>query len=381
MGIQTHVVCHHLDGIHGHYLDLFQETSVVTHVLDKQALAAGTAFAKKNSERVRTLRDCPVPRLHCLLFLGCLIGISPDILHCYLDIANCVGGCAGLVAGVPGIVLSCRNLNPLSVGFDAFEYLLHVYRFLHVHPSVRMEANSARGAADYAGWINMPATEITVNPNGINPMDFAMPDPFFRNSVRRSLDTEDDAPLVLYISRHVAQKRAGDMAAVAALLRGRIPGAQMLAAGIGLEEDGEFGAYIREQGLSGSVRLLGIRKDIPNLLAAADALLLTSQAEGFPNAVMEAMCAGLPVVSTDVGGVPELVVHGVTGFLHPVGDVWGMAESLALLLGDSVLRKKMGENGRSRIHNSFTVDKLVERTIGQYVALLGSVNAVSALNN
>jgi glycosyltransferase involved in cell wall biosynthesis len=72
--------------------------------------------------------------------------------------------------------------------------------------------------------------------------------------------------------------------------------------------------------------------------------------------------------------VPELVRHGKDGFLHPVGDITGMAGSLARLLGDPLTRRKMGDNAEDRILNSFTTDKLVERTIRQYAALLGNVH-------
>lgn len=159
------------------------------------------------------------------------------------------------------------------------------------------------------------------------------------------------------------------MLAVAALCAGSIPNVRFLAVGGGFGPDGSFAQAVHKQGLGETIQLLGIRTDMPDLLAAADALLLTSQFEGLPNAVMEAMCARLPVVSTKAGG--ELVRHGEEGFIHDVGDINGMADSLARLCNDRAMRQSMGEKGRNRIDRDFTVDALMERTLRQYNALLG----------
>jgi glycosyltransferase involved in cell wall biosynthesis len=144
----------------------------------------------------------------------------------------------------------------------------------------------------------------------------------------------------------------------------------VLAVGTLLTDEGEFGDIIRKLGLSDTIYPLGVRSDIVNLLAAADVLLLTSRVEGFPNAVLEAMCAGLPVVSTNVGGVSELVLQEKTGILHPVGDIQGMAGSLKRLLKNPSLREKMGARANKRVLENFNVDKLVERTLRQYMELL-----------
>ena len=106
------------------------------------------------------------------------------------------------------------------------------------------------------------------------------------------------------------------------------------------------------------VRLLGLRHDVPKMLAAADLFLLTSISEGIPLTVIEAMAAGLPVVSTNVGGVPEIVVEGQTGLLAPSGDAAGLAAAVSRLAGDAALRKQMGEAGRQRAAEVFSADKM-----------------------
>lgn len=106
-------------------------------------------------------------------------------------------------------------------------------------------------------------------------------------------------------------------------------------------------------GLAKAVRLLGERTDVPELLASSDVFVLSSASEGLPLSVEEAMAAGLPVVASAVGGVPELVVDGETGYLVPPGEGERLAEALGLLLGDPALRRRMGRSGRARAEELF----------------------------
>jgi glycosyltransferase involved in cell wall biosynthesis len=108
-------------------------------------------------------------------------------------------------------------------------------------------------------------------------------------------------------------------------------------------------------GLANAVRLLGERTDVPVLLAGSDVFVLSSTSEGLPLSVEEAMAAGLPVVASAVGGVPELVVDGETGYLVPPGDAERLAEALGSLLDDPALRLRMGRSGRARAEELFNL--------------------------
>ncbi|HET9323356.1 MAG TPA: glycosyltransferase family 4 protein [Gaiellaceae bacterium] len=115
-------------------------------------------------------------------------------------------------------------------------------------------------------------------------------------------------------------------------------------------------AEIRALGLRERIRLAGDRHDVPTLLAGADVFVLSSASEGMPVSVLEAMAAGLPVVASRVGGVPELVVEGKTGLLVDPGDPGGLAEALRRLVQDPALRRRLGEAGRARVEQRFDVD-------------------------
>jgi glycosyltransferase involved in cell wall biosynthesis len=109
-------------------------------------------------------------------------------------------------------------------------------------------------------------------------------------------------------------------------------------------------------GLAAYARFLGERHDIPVILRAADIHVSASHTEGLPNNILEAMCIGLPVIATAVGGVPEMVVDGVSGLLVPPRDSAAMARALDLLTADPVRRAAMGRQGRN-IALSFSIER------------------------
>jgi glycosyltransferase involved in cell wall biosynthesis len=114
-------------------------------------------------------------------------------------------------------------------------------------------------------------------------------------------------------------------------------------------------ALAQELGLGQRVRFLGSRADVPDILRASDVFVLSSDYEGNPLSVLEAMAAGLPVISTAVGGVPELVQHGATGLLVPAGDACSLAEAIAQLGCDPARRAAMGNAARQTARQRFDV--------------------------
>ncbi len=121
-----------------------------------------------------------------------------------------------------------------------------------------------------------------------------------------------------------------------------------------------FGGVLAvEYGLSSTVEFLGPRADVPIILSASDIHISASHEEGLPNNIIEAMCARLPVVATAVGGVPELVVHGHTGYLLPPQDVDRMADALMALAREPIRRQAFGEAGYARVMSRFNIDDKV----------------------
>jgi glycosyltransferase involved in cell wall biosynthesis len=125
-----------------------------------------------------------------------------------------------------------------------------------------------------------------------------------------------------------------------------------------------------EMGLEGRVLFLGARRDVPEILAASHVFVLASRYEGLPISIIEAMRAGLPVVASSVGGVPELVTDGENGFLVPRGDIGAMAEALQRLIDDPGLRERMGQRSRERYLAEFTLERMVRETERVYEEVL-----------
>jgi len=132
---------------------------------------------------------------------------------------------------------------------------------------------------------------------------------------------------------------------------------------------------VSEQGVSEKVHFLGPRVDVKACLKALDIGLLCSESEGFSNAIVEYMQAGLPVVCSSVGGNPEAVEHGETGYLYPCGDIAELTDCLRALSNSSELRERMGHNAMWRARERFGMEAMVTRHQEIYEGLIGPGSA------
>ena len=172
----------------------------------------------------------------------------------------------------------------------------------------------------------IPEHRIQVIYNGIDLTRYDLPSTH-RDAVRDSLGLTGGDFIIIQVARLDALKDHLTAVRAMKVVARTLPHAKLLIVGSGPQE-ATILAEIERHGLNDHVRLLGLRHDIPDLLAAADAFLLTSVSEGIPLTLIEAMAAGLPVVSTNVGGVSEVVEDGVTGILAPAGDDTALGNAL-----------------------------------------------------
>ncbi len=134
----------------------------------------------------------------------------------------------------------------------------------------------------------------------------------------------------------------------------------------------ELHALARRVGVRERFRFTGFRADVPSLLKAFDLFVMPSHMEGLGTSVLDAMAAGLPVVGTAAGGMPEAIVDGETGVVCPPRDAPALAAAVVRLLQDRDLARRMGEAGRRRVVSRFSSDAMVEGTLGVYRRLLGA---------
>src|SRR6478672_1346130 len=288
-----------------------------------------------------------VPDPRALMAIGRFIRRwRPDVLHAHMVHANLLGRLSRLVAPVPLVISTIHNEN------EGAQWRYVAYRLTDrlsdvtttVSQVAQMEA-TRRGAA--------PTGSIVVIPNGLNTAPYAV-DAAVRARTRAALDLGDRFTW-LTVGRLVPEKGYPDMFAAFAQALRRYPTAKLLLAGEGRLEE-EIRGEASRRGLADSVELLGLRRDVPDLMQAADGFLMTSLWEGLPMVLLEAGASGLPVVATDVGGTRDAVVDGVSGHVTRTGSPEATARALESVMGMSAAdRQAMGAAGRRHIHATFEI--------------------------
>jgi glycosyltransferase involved in cell wall biosynthesis len=211
--------------------------------------------------------------------------------------------------------------------------------------------------------------QYRVVPLGFDLGEFAAIDDRARAVARRRLDVAADAEVVSTVGRLTAIKQHRlflDAIAEAARTRPRV---LALVAGVG-ERRSDLETYARQLGIADRVRFLGWRRDLSAIYGATDVFMLTSRNEGTPVALIEAMASGVPGVSTDVGGVKDVIDSAEVGARVPDGDAAGLAAQLVRYLADPELRRRSGQRARAAVLDRYGLDRLVGDITALYRDLL-----------
>jgi len=295
--------------------------------------------------------------------------IRPHVLHSYNFYANVFSIPAARLAGVPCIVASIRDMGV---------YMTPMQK--RVHRSVcRLADRVAVNAEAIKTWLaesGYPAEKIRVIRNGVEIPEHADTDS--RAELRAELGIPISASVAIMTARLNPKKGVEDLLVAAVKVLGEMPNAWFVIVGdVVLQSREKERAYSErlntlalELGISERVLFTGYRRDVAALLKMADVSVLPSWSEGLPNAVLEAMAAGVPVVSTRVGGVPELIDDGVTGVLVDPHDVAGLGRALIRVMSDRALAKRISSAARERASVDFSFDRVVGVTEALYREVL-----------
>lgn len=258
-------------------------------------------------------------------------------------------------------------------------------------PVVEHAIDTSDGVTSVSDWLRRETTAefdvsapIEVIPNFIDTARFRRtPKDHFRQAI-----APDGEKLLAHVSNFRRVKRATDVVEIFVRLHtagvwpegnarhGTPGGVKLLMVGDGPERAAAE-ALARDAGVWHDVRFIGKQEPVEEILSIADLFLMPSASETFGLAALEAMACGVPVVSSDVGGIPELNVDGETGFLLPLGDVDGMTEASRRILTDPDLHARMAAAARARAVGEFDLDRIVPQYEAYYERVLEAARAAA----
>jgi glycosyltransferase involved in cell wall biosynthesis len=304
------------------------------------------------TESLKMRRGVPDPR--GLVRLARLLRAwKPDVLHSHMVHANLMARVVRLIAPVPALVSTIHNI------YDGGRLRMAAYR-LSNRLVDQMTIISQTAADRFIAEGIIPKELLRVIPNSVDTDRFRNVPAGTRESVRESLGIQGQFAW-LAVGRFEVAKDYPNMLHAFARVRERHPRALLLLVGRGSLQ-AETEALTRTLGVAGSVRFLGVRRDVPEVMSAADGYVMSSAWEGMPIALLEAAAAGLPIVATRVGGNQEVVRHEDNGFLVPPRDATALGEAMLRLMDLSEAeRRTLGDRGHEHVRTSYGLSQTVER--------------------
>jgi glycosyltransferase involved in cell wall biosynthesis len=299
----------------------------------------------------------------------------PDIVHTHMAKAGTVGRLAGRLCRVPLIVHTYHGHV-----FHGYFSPVKTRMFLTIERALGQMTDRIIVVGD--GQRNELATYGVAPFDKLEPIRLGLELGQFldaegsRGLLRRDLGIDADVPLIGIVARLVPIKNHEVFLEAALRVLESIPSARFLIIGDG-ERRAELEALVARRGLAPSVRLLGWRRDMVAVYADLDVVALTSLNEGSPVALIEALAAARPVVSTAVGGVPEVVLDGVTGLTVPPSDPAAVAEAMLALLVDRDLAQRLGLAGRRHVYPRYDSVRLVDDVRNLYLRELAARGRVA----
>lgn len=271
------------------------------------------------------------------------------VVHGYLFEGNFLAALVGKLARTPVTLVSKRSLDRYGRADR------RLAAWLSNRLADRVTVNAAAVRAIVVEHERCAPERIVMIPNGV-----ALPASTAATGAAPATadDPRGSGPLVGMVGRLSWKKGYEFALEAAAQLRDRVPGLRFDIVGDG-ELRGDLEARAARLGLDGTVRFLGQRRDVPDLMRTFDCFVLSSVIEGMPNALLEAMALGRPVVTTSAGGSAEVVVDGESGLVVPPGDAAAIAGAVERVLADRAFAERLAAAGERRVRESFSLDAML----------------------
>lgn len=288
---------------------------------------------------------------------------TPDIVHTHLFKSDFHGRLAARLAGAPVVISTLHNCDSWAEKPVLGKTYGLTARFADKIIAVSNEVR--QHAIRYSG---LDSEKVQTIPNAV-PLERFAEAHALGPSIRQEFNVPSDVTLVGIVARLSEQKDHVNFLYAAAKIIEKAPQTRFMIVG-----DGPLRTNLDELvtllGLSDAVIFTGVRKDIPAIYGALDILVFSSLWEGLPVALLEGMAAGLPVVSTKVGGVPSVLEHEHTGLVVPPSDPDTLAGACLALVENPFLRQQMGKAGAEKIYSQYSMDAMVDATTNLYEELL-----------
>lgn len=285
-----------------------------------------------------------------------------DVVHGFSMASEVYAAVAGSWARVPYRFGSFRSMYSLGLHYRLFHYV--VDKFLD-----GWVVNSKPSAESMARKARISPNKIRVLPNGVLCEMFSSP--MNSREAKARLGLPGDALVVTMLARLERPKNHRMLIDVAVCVLEQAPQARFLLVGGGAMEKA-LHEYTLERGVSDKVAFLGKRSDVAEILAATDVSVLTSDIEGMPNAIIEAMAAGKPIACTDYPGFEQVLTHESNALISPRGDVNAFAQNLLLLIATPLLRERLGNTARKDAQERFSTERMAKNLEQIYLTLGGA---------
>lgn len=275
----------------------------------------------------------------------------PDVLHSHMVHANLLAGAIRPLVRVPALIATIHSIK------DGGPLRMAAYRMTGKQVD-RFTIISRLAAERYLRIGAVPAERLVVIPNTVDTDRFRRR-PEIRAATRRELAVEDEFVWLAVGRFEEAKDYRSLIEAFATLSAGGSPSRLLLTGKGSLQSEVE--GLVRARRIAHRVRFLGVRRDVPALMSAADGYALSSAWEGMPVVLLEAAAAELPIAATRVGGVPEVVEDGVTGFLVPPRDPAALAGAMRRVEElTPEARAAMGARGRALVEQHYATARVME---------------------
>ncbi len=291
-----------------------------------------------------------------------LINYRPQVVHGF-GYQAAEFGIAAALAGVPKIVLHSGNLRPSTMSnddnwLDHLRWVKRAYQALAKLPNVTITNNCKNAAQDYAQWLELPADKIQVLYNGVDTSSFSFTRQSKPDSLHKSLGIPDDCQVVGSAFRFTEQKNPLLWLDTAEIIAATNPNIHFVILGDGplLEQ---FRKKVKSRRLSDRFHLPDIVIDMHAWYKLMDVVLLTSSMEGTSNVAIEAQWCGVPVVSTNVGGMGETILHGKSGWLVDPQKPEMLAERVLWILEHKEWRTEAVQAGALFVQNRFNMGSMI----------------------